>query len=350
MKEATRTSSLLRVLQHQVVPWVQQYGIDHLIVALPTLKEMQQRGDELPKNVYLSPRPHSGTRVPAKNKRSIVTANWPEDGLHTTTTSVLGFVVEGNVAIPFGDYVLHCKQSHAFLIPPGTPYPDGSHLCIEEGENNTHVKMLSLREWQGGIACWLNCKTHGPRHLLCDASHVLSPKGRLYLQELTEEMLLQPPHYRVVANSLILACLSLLLRNVQQERTFKSLSQDYTFWGSGQTDASERDLPIVRAVEYMKNHLHEKLTIDRISAYVYMSRAHFTRQFQKVVGMTFNEYLKQLRLDAAKVLLRESDLSVQQISHHIGISSNHCILLFRQNLNVTPNQFREQERLKRKTR
>lgn len=346
-----QTSPLLSVLQHQVVPWVRQYGITNVMLALPTLKEMQRCKVELPPNAYLTPKPLKSAKVVVKNNSknsSIITARWPDDGLHTCTATVLGFVVEGNVAIPLGDYVLHCKPSQAFLIPPGTPYPDGSHLCIEERqERNASCSMFSLRVWQGGVVCWLNHTRkaqYSTHKVIGEVCHVLSPKARSYMEELTEEMQQRTPYFQEVAESLFKALILLVLRDMQQMKAFYPQQVRHSFGEANHEVLGNNNRSITQALEFVRNHLDQSLNIDKVAAHVYMSRAHFTRQFQKSTGVTFNQYLKQCRIDAAKALLADTEWPVQLVSKYVGVSVNHLTLLFKQNLNMTPTEYRKKER------
>jgi hypothetical protein len=114
-------SPLLRVLQKQIVPWVREKGMDNVIVAAPSWRKFQQWDDPLPNGVFVTQQPLKSKRVPFKTKvkargseQSVINARWPEDGLLSSTTPILCFVLAGAVALPLGDYVAHCS--------PGTRY------------------------------------------------------------------------------------------------------------------------------------------------------------------------------------------------------------------------------------
>lgn len=130
-------SVLLRVLQDQVIPSVNSRGIVNLIVAHLSWKTMQAADQVLPEGVYLTQETLQSQRVRIKGKRLFdgdaaqVDAHFPKDGLYSRRAPILGFVVKGVVAIPFGDYKLHCKAGHSYLVLPGTPHSDGSHLMLD---------------------------------------------------------------------------------------------------------------------------------------------------------------------------------------------------------------------------
>ena len=73
-----------------------------------------------------------------------------------------------------------------------------------------------------------------------------------------------------------------------------------------------------------------------------MSRYHLSRLFQREMGFSPHEYLIETRLRAAKNQLSDSDASVEQIAINCGFScSSNFIRAFRQNMGMTPLQFRK---------
>lgn len=78
---------------------------------------------------------------------------------------------------------------------------------------------------------------------------------------------------------------------------------------------------IHQAQDYILEHLHEGVTIQRIAEAVWMSERNFTRIFKKETGITVNAYLKKIRLEQLKTLLKHPDLSRKQIANQLGLSS-----------------------------
>lgn len=344
-------SPLVRVLEHDVIPLIKENGMRHIIVAYSTLQEMQERTPQLPPGAYLTAKPLLSKKVPVRHRlkdgksAAFVNARWPKDRLHTSISPVLGFVIEGEVAMPFGDYVLHCKAGQGFLILPGTPYSDGTHLCLEENApDNAHCSMFSIRAWRQGVACWLNHTREGMHW--CDVAqgeyyHMLNPQIRHYLETLNTEVTNQAPQYREVSDGIFQAMMFMLWRELQQMR--------YLLPNQGHSSPEDEallseDESIRRAQEYIHHNLHMPLNINIVAGQVYMSRAQFTRRFRKITGTTFNDYLKQYRLTNAKLLLANTQSPIKDISKVVGISMNHLRVLFLQNLGVTPQEYRRQNR------
>lgn len=103
-----------------------------------------------------------------------------------------------------------------------------------------------------------------------------------------------------------------------------------------------------RLIEQIKAYVGENygdlsLSVNQVSEHVNMSAAYLGRVFKQVTGITFTEYLTKYRLDIACALLKETDMTVNEISDEIGFTnSSYFHIIFKKNLNCTPNQYRKQ--------
>lgn len=73
-------------------------------------------------------------------------------------------------------------------------------------------------------------------------------------------------------------------------------------------------------MEYLNHSYGEKLTAPQAAMMAGMSQSHFTRFFKQATGMTFVDYLTQLRVSKARQLLRDQTLSIAEISNLVGFS------------------------------
>lgn len=73
-----------------------------------------------------------------------------------------------------------------------------------------------------------------------------------------------------------------------------------------------------------------------------ISAAYLGRLFKRVVGVPFTEYLTGYRLDEACRLLLNTEMTINEISEATGFTnSSYFYVLFRKNLQCTPNQYRK---------
>lgn len=106
--------------------------------------------------------------------------------------------------------------------------------------------------------------------------------------------------------------------------------------------ATTHDGPVGDALAYVREHLSDDLNLARLAAIVNMSPFHFSRQFKSQTGYSPYEFIINSRIDSAKHLLKQSDLSIREVAYSVGFNSeSNFIHTFRQRVGQTPNQFRQ---------
>lgn len=101
------------------------------------------------------------------------------------------------------------------------------------------------------------------------------------------------------------------------------------------------DRRLRRAVEFMHDNCGRELSLSEIAAAAYLSEFHFARLFKKITGFTPHAYLAGLRVERARRLLAESDLSIVEIGAAVGYASqSHFTKVFREATGLTPRAFR----------
>lgn len=105
-------------------------------------------------------------------------------------------------------------------------------------------------------------------------------------------------------------------------------------------NANER---IREAVMYVGTHYYEELTLESVAKANYVSAGHLSRQFRKMLGISFSEYLNSLRVSAARRYLLRSKSTVAEISEQCGYGNvNSMISNFQKAYGMTPGAFRRQ--------
>jgi transcriptional regulator GlxA family with amidase domain len=98
---------------------------------------------------------------------------------------------------------------------------------------------------------------------------------------------------------------------------------------------------------WLRTNLNSELSLAELAEQFGLSQRSFTRRFKIATGIRATEYWQQLRIEAAKDLLASSNLSIQEISYHVGYhDQGHLTRLFKQNLSLTPKDYRAMVRKK----
>ena len=95
-------------------------------------------------------------------------------------------------------------------------------------------------------------------------------------------------------------------------------------------------------VDYIKRHLAENLSVDKLSALACMSKANFFRVFKREFGLTPIEYIIRERLAEAKRLLRQPLANVTDVYLRAGFNNlSHFQALFKKHEGLTPGAYRK---------
>lgn len=96
-------------------------------------------------------------------------------------------------------------------------------------------------------------------------------------------------------------------------------------------------------IAYIHQHIYEPLSLDRLARYAAYSPYHFARIFKERMGLPPLYYISSLRLQKAKDLLLNTNLSIRDISLEIGQQSLGTFTTrFTERVGVTPADFRNQ--------
>jgi AraC family L-rhamnose operon regulatory protein RhaS len=101
-------------------------------------------------------------------------------------------------------------------------------------------------------------------------------------------------------------------------------------------------LDMTDAVRYCEEHFLESISVPQLAARFFLSSGHFSELFSRQAGMPPAAYLRNLRLEKARVLLKESALSATQIALATGFGdAAHFSRAFRATYGMTPSQYRK---------
>jgi AraC family transcriptional regulator of adaptative response / methylphosphotriester-DNA alkyltransferase methyltransferase len=94
----------------------------------------------------------------------------------------------------------------------------------------------------------------------------------------------------------------------------------------------------------LKNY-QQNITLESLAAEVHGSESYLRHIFKEITGLTPQQKLLEIRLDAAKEKLLNTNEPIKNIAQSIGIdNSAYFISRFRKTFGITPRQFRYQNR------
>lgn len=106
------------------------------------------------------------------------------------------------------------------------------------------------------------------------------------------------------------------------------------------TDPTQ-DVAFMNALAYIHGHYDEKLTIAALAQMAQLSRSSFLRRFRQVCKDTPACYILKRRIEAAKEMLKSTNLSEEAIGQKTGFyDAAHFIRIFTAETGTTPGKYR----------
>ncbi|MCR5468975.1 MAG: AraC family transcriptional regulator [Lachnospiraceae bacterium] len=98
---------------------------------------------------------------------------------------------------------------------------------------------------------------------------------------------------------------------------------------------------INNAITIIADRIPEKISLSQVAAEVHITPKYLSALFIKETGISFSDYVQDIRIQKAKQLLESSDLSLLEITNMLNFSSqsyfNH---IFKKKTGMTPKEFK----------
>lgn len=102
---------------------------------------------------------------------------------------------------------------------------------------------------------------------------------------------------------------------------------------------------LISAKEYVQQHYAEDISLVEVANHVSLSPSYFSKRFKKDNNINFIDYLIDVRIQRAKVLLISSRYKINEICKMCGFNSlNHFYKTFKDITGYTAQQFRDMQK------
>lgn len=213
--------------------------------------------------------------------------------------------------------------------------PSGSAFLVEvPGIHNYYYPEDGVEPWE---FVWLNLS--GPMALLASKQLAQYSGSLLHLPEDA------PP----------IQLLWSIFEDIQkhEERNLQLLTAKTLHWllslegflKNPNMENINRNKKLLAAIAFMKDHYHlVDLSLDDISAHVGISKHHLCRMFKRNMNITPFEYLRRRRIEAAAAKLKTTELTINEISVETGFdNASYFGKVFNSYFGVSPLAYRKQD-------
>lgn len=219
------------------------------------------------------------------------------------------------------------NESETFFLDGTEVGHEGSFIIFAPNEKQHHVYLGS----KTAEFYYVHFQCEGlPESVSLDTSVLYHTRFSRHVcdvfAELIDETFSKLPLYQALCSYKLLYILTLLKREVLQ-----STNPD-----------RENYNRVAFVVQDMNKNYNKDCTLNDYAKMCNMSKFHFIRTFEKIVGCTPIDYRNNIRLQHAADLLSEEKLSVEEISRIVGFSSaSYFSSAFKKEYGVSPKKFKK---------
>lgn len=136
-----------------------------------------------------------------------------------------------------------------------------------------------------------------------------------------------------------------LVEALQAETSVPAARDTLCRWAEEQFDACRTERknsrPVRAAKRYIEERYMEPLTLERIAEHVHLNASYFSIIFKKQTGQNFSDFLTACRIEAAKRLLRETDMPVSAVCEAVGyLDRKYFSRTFMKLVGIKPSAYR----------
>lgn len=109
-------------------------------------------------------------------------------------------------------------------------------------------------------------------------------------------------------------------------------------------EAPKLSLPIQSCQAYIQQHLGEKLSMEILSRVSGYTPHYLAARFKEETGQSVKHYITEQKLEAARLLLKNSSLDMAEISERLNFTNpSYFSAIFKKRTGCTPSEYREAE-------
>ena len=251
-----------------------------------------------------------------------------------------------------GLYTFFYQEKEQGFVFPGESHPMPELTYVDQGSLHSVADGQDLLLEQGDIVIYTPDQWHmqyadigvAPRFVTIsfglsgmDLERLKNRKFKAPQQAVTllQQMLREKERSDELSGDMILAMLTqlllILLRQVQTPTADKLKTSNAIH--------SENEI-IRRAQQYISAHLRDKLNVPLVAKNVDVSPSYLTALFHKNLQISPGEYIRRVKLQESKQMIRENSMNFTEIASALQYSTvHHFSRQFKEKFGITPTEY-----------
>ena len=218
------------------------------------------------------------------------------------------------------------KEHETFFLESEVEAPAGSFIIFRPGEKQHHI----YRGNKTAEFYYIHFETEDISFSELESSKMyrIEPSSEIsgIFEEIINDIQLKRPCHEKLSVFKFLQIMGILERKA--------------LWGDDTHGKYLNEIEMV--VQKINRDYFENVSLDEYARMCRMSKYHFLRVFENVTGMTPISYRNRIRLERAKELLKDTNLSVHDIGARVGYTSQSYFCdAFKKEVGVSPANYRK---------
>ena len=269
----------------------------------------------------------------------------------TGTRNMESLKVERKIAVS-GIYTFFYHEKEQGFLFAGESHPMLELTYVDQGSLHSVADGTDLQLKQGELVLYAPNQWHmqyadigvAPRYVtitfdaegldweLLANRKITAPQQ---VASLLQQMLREQERLDEYFGDMLLSQLSLLLVHLVRHATAPAQGKLQT----SNSIHSENEI-IRRAQMYVSTHIREKLTVPLLARQVDVSPSYLTALFHKNLQISPGEYIRRIKLQESKQMIRENNLNFTEIAAALQYSTvHHFSRQFKEKFGMTPTEY-----------
>ena len=270
----------------------------------------------------------------------VYTPNITAAQLHSHNFVHICQIMEGSGVHCVFDQAIPCKAGDIFITPPDTPH---GFFLSDEGESpKVNQLLFHVEDWFDGEVATVGEPRYCYGVFMDNAiiayamlNEAVQKEVSHFFEGIKKEIVEKRKEWREVAHIYLTHLLITVGRYINN-----SIKNDPL--------VSSKDWSLVLSVMRMtkEQYADQHFTLKSVSELLFISQSHLSKVFKELTGQPFSEYLRDIRIENACRLLRETNMTVEEIVWSCGLRDvpsfyhNFCL-----RIHMTPRQYRQMAKL-----
>lgn len=263
----------------------------------------------------------------SRNVLGFVNWHWHDEiQLCLITDGTVRFSVQDqDIVLTRGEGILiNSKVLHRCL--PEVPNPSNSYICID----------FAPRLISGFTGSVLESKFIGPfinsscRYLVFESTNSEDPAILSLMKEIVNSFESDSPVKEMFICSNLLRIMACVIQ--------KSFSYQHQIPDTGNFAFAQK------VIEYLERNIKEEISLEDIEKEVGLCKEEICRKFRRAVNLSVFQYLKQIRIEKAALLLTEDNKTVERIALECGFrSTSYFCKTFKETTGLSPLKYKNRK-------